>query len=64
MNNITSKNANHRKLSIGSDRLRLVAILATLVLAGLAVLFNFELPAFWAFLGLVITALLGQPNNV
>jgi len=52
---------NPRKLT--NNWLLLIAILATLIVAALAIIMRVDSPSIWAFLCLVITALLGQPND-
>jgi len=56
-----SARLNPRKLT--NNRLLLIAILATLIVAALAIIMRMDSPSIWAFLCLVITALLGQPND-
>lgn len=61
--NSSSPKKTPRKPILTNNRLRMYTILAALALAALAVLTRTDIPALWAFLGLVITAIVGQPAN-
>jgi hypothetical protein len=52
-----------KKFIITDNRLRLAAIIATLMVAALAVGMRVETPVVWSFLLLVITTILGQRND-
>jgi hypothetical protein len=51
------------KPRLTSNRFLLAGMIATLVVAAIAILKEVEAPAVWAFLGLVITTLLGRYNH-
>ena len=58
-NNSTSPRKNVSRLT--DNRLRLIAIIATLFIAGIAIAMRVDTPAVWTFLSLVITSvILGQ----
>lgn len=59
----TRKKSSNPPRRLTYNRLRLLAILSALAVAALAVGLNFELPAFWAFLGVVIIAIFGQAST-
>ena len=42
--------------------LRTIAFVATLTLAGIAIVNNIDSPVVWAFLGMAIGTAVGQPN--
>lgn len=50
----------HKYTKITENRLRVIIILATLVVAVLAITLKVELPAVWTFLTVVVTATLGK----
>ena len=58
-NNSTSPRKNVSRLT--DNRLRLIAIIATLFVAGIAIALRIDTPSVWTFLSLVITSvILGQ----
>lgn len=61
--NSSPPNKPSRKPILTNNRLRMYTILATLTVAAIAVIMRTDLPALWAFLGIVVTALIGQSNN-
>ncbi len=57
------KRSVRKKFIVTDNQLRLAAIIATLMVAALAVGLRVETPTVWSFLLLVITAILGQRNE-
>jgi len=57
-NRTDQKGKKTRKLS--NQELRILAYIATLVLAGIALYRGTELPAFWTFLGVALGSLFGN----
>ncbi len=55
-----AKPAARPSLRLTDNRLRLAAIIAALIVASIAIILRVEAPAVWTFLGLVVTAILGQ----